>query len=132
MRQLLFVLLFGLSACTSAPVYDSPGTGRASSGDVARTPGAGSGSAEAVSGLVESSRMSQATGDFAHALADIERAIRIEPRNPYLWLELGEIHLSRGDSQQATAMAKKAVNLAGEDRAARAAAERLLDRATVP
>ena len=129
MRLLLFVLLFGLAACTSAPVYDSTGSTQGSSGEAAQTPGAGSGSAAAVGGLVQSSRTSRASGDYEHALADLERAIRIEPRNPYLWLELGETHLSRGDAGQAAAMARKAISIAGDDRTARAAAERLRDRA---
>lgn len=132
MRPLLFLLLIGLTACTGAPVYESPAPGPGSSGDVARPPGSGadSGSAGAVGELVQSSRTSRASGDYALALADIERAIRIEPRNPYLWLELGEIHLSRGDPRQAAAMARKAISVAGNDRAASGAAERLLDRAT--
>ena len=132
MRPLLLVLLLGLTACTTAPVYESPGSAPGSSGDVAGAPGSGadSGSAGAVGELVESSRASRASGDYALALADIERAIRIEPRNPYLWLELGEIHLSGGDNGQAAAMARKALSIAGNDRTASAAAERLLERAT--
>ena len=93
-------------------------------------PEARSGSAEAVQELVASSRTSRASGDYAHALADIERAIRIEPRNPYLWLELGETHLSRDDPQQAAATARKAMSVAGMDGAAKAAAEDLLERAS--
>ncbi len=132
MRVLPFLLLLGLTACTGAPVYESPGSAPGRSGDVAGTPGseADSGSAGAVGELVESSRTSRASGDYALALADIERAIRIEPRNPYLWLELGDIHLSRGDTGQAAAMARKALSVAGNDRTASAAAERLLSRAT--
>ena len=63
-------------------------------------------------------------------LADIERAIRIEPRNPYLWLELGETHLALDDRQQAAATARKAMSVAGADRTAKAAAEDLLERAS--
>ena len=33
------------------------------------------------------SSLARASGDYAHALADIERAIRIEPRNPYHWFD---------------------------------------------
>jgi Flp pilus assembly protein TadD len=131
MRRLLFVLLFGLSACADLPVNPSPApaTGGSASApqEEAETK---SGSAEAVQELVASSRTSRAGGDYAHALADIERAIRIEPRNPYLWLELGEIHLSRDDPRQAAAMARKAVSVAGADEAAKTAAEDLLERAS--
>lgn len=133
MRSLLFVLLFGLSACADLPLNPSPGPaagGSASAPVEEAEPEAGSGSAEAVQELVASSRTSRASGDYAHALADIERAIRIDPRNPYLWLELGEIHLSRDDPRQAAATAKKAMSVAGADRAAKAAAEDLLERAS--
>lgn len=133
MRRLLFVLLFGLSACADLPLNPSPGPvagGSASAPVEEAEPEAGSGSAEAVQELVASSRTSRASGDYAHALADIERAIRIDPRNPYLWLELGEIHLSRDDPRQAAATAKKAMSVAGADRAAKAAAEDLLERAS--
>lgn len=133
MRRLLFVLLFSLSACAELPLNPSPGPATGGSASVPREEAeseTGSGSAEAVRELVASSRTSRASGDYALALADIERAIRIEPRNPYLWLELGETHLSRNDPQQAAAMARKALSVAGADGAAKAAAERLLERAS--
>ena len=133
MRSLLIVLLFGLSACADLPFNRSPGPATGVSGDSPReeaNPETSSGSAEAVRELVASSRTSRASGDYSHALADIERAIRIEPRNPYLWLELGETHLSRDDPQQAAATARKAMSVAGADRVAKAVAEELLERAS--
>jgi tetratricopeptide (TPR) repeat protein len=133
MRRLLFVLLFGLSACAELPLNTPTGPeagGSASAPQEEAEAETKSGSAEAVQELVASSRTSRASGEYAHALADIERAIRIEPRNPYLWLELGEIHLSRDDPRQAAAMARKAVSVAGADDAAKAAAEELLERAS--
>ena len=137
MQGLLFVLLImllsGLSACADLPLDPSSGPTSEVSGSSA--PGQGeaedrAGSAEAVRGLVASSRTSKASGDYALALADIERAIRIEPRNPYLWLELGEIHLARNDPRQAATMARKARSVAGADDAAKSAAEDLLQRAS--
>ena len=133
MRSLLFVLVFGLSACADLPFNPSPGPTTGGSGSKPSEEVESetrSGSAEAVQELVASSRTSRASGDYAHALADIERAIRIEPRNAYLWLELGETHLSRDDPQQAAATARKAMSVAGPDRAAKAAAEDLLERAS--
>ena len=85
---------------------------------------------EAVQELVANSRTSRASGDYAHALSDIERAIRIEPRNPYLWIELGEIYLLQDDPQRAASMARKAMSVAGDNRAAKVAAESLLERAS--
>lgn len=133
MRSLLFVVVFGLSACADLPFNPSPGPTTGVSGSKPSEEAESetrSGSAEAVRELVASSRTSRASGDYAHALADIERAIRIEPRNAYLWLELGETHLSRDDPQQAAATARKAMSVAGPDRAAKAAAEDLLERAS--
>ena len=133
MRRSLIILLFGLSACADLPFNPAPGP---ASGEPASIPGEGmssepaSGSAEAVRELVASSRASRASGEYAHAQADIERAIRIEPRDPYLWVELGETHLARGDRQQAAATARKAMSVAGADAAAKAAAESLLERAS--
>ena len=133
MRGLLLILLFGLSACAELPINPSSGPTAGGSAGVSQEEmesEARSGTAEAVSELVASSRTSRASGDYAHALADIERAIRIEPRNPYLWLELGETHLALDDRQQAAATARKAMSVAGADRTAKAAAEDLLERAS--
>ena len=133
MRGLLLILLFGLSACAELPINPSSGPTAGGSAGVSQEEmeaEARSGTAEAVSELVASSRTSRTSGDYAHALADIERAIRIEPRNPYLWLELGETHLALDDRQQAAATARKAMSVAGADRTAKAAAEDLLERAS--
>ena len=121
MRRLLLILLFGLTACADlpfSPPSDSTASGSASAPVEGTEPEPASGSAEAVRELVVSSRESRANGEYAHALADIERAIRIAPRDPYLWLELGETHLALDDRQQAAATARKAMSVAGADRAA--------------
>ena len=126
------VLVLGVSACAGVPT-SSPADGSAGSASVdpreQAEAEARSGSAAAVQELVASSRTYRSDGDYSHALADIERAIRIEPRNPYIWLELGETHLLRGDSRLAVAAARKALSVAGMDGAAKAAAEDLLRRA---
>jgi Tfp pilus assembly protein PilF len=133
MRYLLLLMIFGLAGCAGQPPrYESPASTTGGSTGTPESSGvtAAAGSAAAVQELVTSSRTSAANGDYALALADIERAIRIEPRNPDLWLELGELHLSQGDSRQAAAMARKAMSVAGDDRTAKAAAERLLEQAS--
>ena len=137
MRHPLFVLLpliaMGLSACADMPFNPSSGSTTEVSGGVSSeepAPAPSTGSAEAVQELVTSSRTSRASGDYARSLSDIERAIRIEPRNPYLWLELGETHLALDDSRQAISAARKAISVAGSNTAARTAAEDLLERAS--
>lgn len=137
MQRLPLVLftLLGLAACTNLPMSEPAGESASAVGGEpadAEESEARSGSAEAIRELVENSRSSRASGDYSQALATIERAIRIEPRNPYLWIELGETHLSRGNAQQAAATARKAMSVAGADRVAKMAAERLLERALGP
>lgn len=56
----------------------------------------------------------------ARAAAALERALRIEPRNPRLWLELARHHLALGDTAQAEQLAQRANALAGTDRRLRA------------
>ena len=83
----------------------------------------------AAAALLEQSRGQRAAGSYAAAASSIERAIRIDPNNAGLWLELGEIKLDEGDPQQAEQMARKALSLAGGDPSVTSRAERLLARA---
>jgi hypothetical protein len=76
--------------------------------------------------LLEQSRRERAAGSLDDAADSIERALRIDPDNPWLWLELGEIHMMAGDSTQAEEMARKALSLAGSDQALVGQADRLL------
>jgi tetratricopeptide (TPR) repeat protein len=78
--------------------------------------------------LLEQSRDARAAGSYAEAAASIERALRIDPNNPALWMELAEIKGAEGDFDQAEMMARKALTLAGSDRSIEARAERLLSR----
>ncbi|HEY8054219.1 MAG: tetratricopeptide repeat protein [Steroidobacterales bacterium] len=65
-------------------------------------------------------------GDFGQASATIERALRIEPENPLLWIELGRMRLGAGDADQADSMGHKALSLGTGDPAAQAGAWRLI------
>lgn len=84
--------------------------------------------ARASASLLEQSRAQQAAGSYAEAAASIERALRIEPNNALLWIELGEIKLAEGDAEQAEMMARKALTLADRDRAVENRAYRLINR----
>ena len=86
--------------------------------------------APAAVALLEQSRSQRAAGSLTAAASSIERALRIDPNNALLWLELGEIKLEDGDPQQAEQMARKALTLASGDPAVEARAEFLLVRAT--
>lgn len=48
------------------------------------------------------------SGNLDKAADTLERALRIEPRNPELWLQLSAIKQRQGDSEQAAQMAAKA------------------------
>ena len=78
--------------------------------------------------LLEQSRDERAAGSYAEAAASIERALRIDPNNPALWIELAEIKAAEGNYDQAEMMARKALTLAGSDRSIMARADRLVGR----
>ena len=76
--------------------------------------------------LITQSRGHQAAGHYEQAAASIERALRIEPRQPVLWLELGSIRLKEGDYAQAEGLGRKALSLSSGDAALTARAEQLI------
>ncbi len=107
-----FVLLLLLSACAALrpgamPVSENP----------------------AVLTLVEQARAETVENKLQSAVATIERAQRLEPRNPWLWQELARLHLAQGDHAQAESLAARSNTWAGSDRALRAANWRLIGAA---
>jgi Tfp pilus assembly protein PilF len=80
----------------------------------------------AVAGLLESARSEAAGGNLANAAASLERAIRIEPRNPRLWHELARVRLKQGQYAQAESVAARSNSWAGDDRSLRADNWRLI------
>ena len=80
----------------------------------------------AIAGLMESARADLAAGRLANAAASLERALRIEPRNPRLWHELARVRLKQGDYAQAEGVAARSNSWAGADNALRAENWRLV------
>jgi tetratricopeptide (TPR) repeat protein len=76
--------------------------------------------------LVTQSRTLASRGDLDGASSTLDRALRIEPNNPLLWIELGRLRLAESDAHQAESCGRKALSLASGDRAAQAQAGRLL------
>jgi tetratricopeptide (TPR) repeat protein len=76
--------------------------------------------------LVAQSHKQMIGGDFGLAAATIERALRVEPDNPLLWIELGRVRYTAGDYSQADSMGHKALALATGDPQAQASAWRLI------
>ena len=63
---------------------------------------------------------------IAVAASSIERALRIEPDNPLLWIELGKVRLAEGNYVQAENMGRKAVSMSVNAPRAQSAAWRLI------
>jgi Tfp pilus assembly protein PilF len=80
----------------------------------------------AVAGLMDSARSEAAAGNLAGAAASLERAIRIEPRNPRLWHELARVRLKQGQYAQAESVAARSNSWAADDRSLRAENWRLI------
>lgn len=72
--------------------------------------------------LVAQAHAQANSGDFGQASATIERALRIEPENPLLWIELGRMRLGAADAEQAEAMGRKALSLGTGDPSAQSGA----------
>lgn len=82
-----------------------------------------------MAGLMETARSEQAAGNMVAAAASLERALRIEPRNPRLWQELARVRLRQGEHVQAENMAARSNSWAGEDRSLRAENWRIIAEA---
>jgi Flp pilus assembly protein TadD len=80
----------------------------------------------AASALVGQARTQASAGEYAAAGATLERALRIEPDNPLLWVELGRVQMGEGNAAQADSMGRKALALATGDPSAQASAWRLI------
>ena len=78
--------------------------------------------------LVEQARREALMGNEASAGATLERALRIDGNNPWIWIELGFLRLEAGQPAAAEGMARKALSLATRDPRAREAARDLLLR----
>src|SRR5262245_42416092 len=78
----------------------------------------------ATSALVTQAHQQAATGDTAQAAATLERALRIEPGNPLVRIELGRVRLADNSPAQAEAMGREALARATGTRAAPAGAWR--------
>ncbi len=76
--------------------------------------------------LVTQARTLLARGDLDGASSTLDRALRIEPGNPLLWIERGRLRLAENDPRQAEGCGRKALALASGDRTTEAQAGRLL------
>lgn len=82
-----------------------------------------------MAGLLQSARADSAAGRLTNAAATLERALRIEPRNPRLWQELARVRFKQGEYAQAENVASRSNSFAGSDNALRAENWRLIAQA---
>ncbi|NCA71811.1 MAG: hypothetical protein EOM91_17370 [Sphingobacteriia bacterium] len=70
--------------------------------------------APAAAALASQAEQQRQAGDFAGAAASLERALRIAPRESYLWNRLARIRLEQGHAGQAGNLAARSNDLAGD------------------
>ncbi|HEU5075616.1 MAG TPA: tetratricopeptide repeat protein [Polyangiaceae bacterium] len=61
--------------------------------------------------LVGQAQKQIAAKNYAVAAGSIERALRIEPDNPLLWIELAKVRQAEGNYVQAENLARKAISM---------------------
>jgi Flp pilus assembly protein TadD len=72
--------------------------------------------------LVGQAQAQRQKGDLPGATVSLERALRIEPSNPLLWIEMGRLRMDQRNYPQAENMARKALSMSvGDDRTQSAA-----------
>jgi len=66
----------------------------------------------AVVALLDTAEQQANAGHLESAAASLERAIRIDPRNPVLWYHLATVRLAQNEPEQAEQLAIKSNSLA--------------------
>jgi hypothetical protein len=66
--------------------------------------------------LVSQAQTQRQRGDFPGASVSLERALRIEPNNPLIWIEMGRLRMDQSNFPQAESMGRKALAMSvGDD-----------------
>jgi predicted Zn-dependent protease len=127
MKYFLLLLAF-LAGCATVPEPSAPPP-EPIPAPTAPTPPPAARETVAIAGLMQSARADAAAGKLANAAATLERALRIEPRNPRLWQELARVRLQQREYAQAESVALRSNSWAGSDNALRAENWRLIAQA---
>lgn len=123
-RLLALAFLAGCAAESPSPPSEVPAPAPAE----APAPAA-KGENVAIAGLMQSARSDSEAGKLGSAAATLERALRIEPKNPRLWQELARVRLKQGEYTQAENVAARSNAWAGSDNSLRAENWRLIAQA---
>lgn len=83
---------------------------------------------KAVKTLVDQAELQRAAGDLTGAAATLERALRIEPDNGYVWNRLANVRAAQGQAGLAGELAAKSNTFAGGDESLRRDNDRLIAR----
>jgi Tfp pilus assembly protein PilF len=65
--------------------------------------------------LVSQAQAQRKRGDLPGATVSLDRALRIEPNNPLLWIEMGRLRMDQRNFPQAENMGRKALAMAVGD-----------------
>ncbi|MBP7610902.1 MAG: tetratricopeptide repeat protein [Steroidobacteraceae bacterium] len=65
--------------------------------------------------LVAQAQTQRKKGDLPGAAGSLDRALRIEPNNPLLWIEMGRLRMDQRNYAQAESMGRKALSMAVGD-----------------
>lgn len=76
--------------------------------------------------LVNQAQIQLQSKNYPVAASSIERALRIEPDNPLLWVELGKVRQAEGNYVQAENMGRKAASMSVNSPKANASAWTLI------
>jgi Flp pilus assembly protein TadD len=76
--------------------------------------------------LVSQAQAQRKKGDLPGAAGSLDRALRIEPNNPLLWIEMGRLRMDQRNYAQAESMGRKALSMAVGDNRTQAAAWQLV------
>lgn len=93
---LIVSIILVISACTSTPLIVQPKVSENS----------------AVLSLYESAQYLTSSGELEQAKSQLQRALRIESQNAWLWYELAIVHNEEGDTEKALNIAARATSYA--------------------
>jgi Flp pilus assembly protein TadD len=128
-------LIITVTGCAALPVQatqdgrDTPAAQRGSADSGAPGSATSPTMSAASQSLLQQSRSQQRAGDYPQAAATLERALRVDPSQPVLWLELGRVRLREGQFAQAEQLGRKVLSISGGNLAIESDALDLISRA---
>lgn len=81
------------------------------------------------SALLAQANAKAAAGETEAAIAVLERAVRLQPRDGHAWLRLAELYLQQGEYHKAEQFAGRAHQFAGNDRGLQQRADQVIKAA---